>query len=1531
MEILLRRSLQTIKELKQQSLRTKEPIAVIGMSCRFPGGCSSPEAFWEFLKNKGDGVRDVPAERWDIEDYYDPEPGTPGKMYLRQANFLQEDVGLFDARFFRISPLEAAEMDPQQRILLELSWEALERAGQNVEGLRGSDTGVFIGIIGSDYGRLPRDPSKVNPYRGTGSIPSIASGRIAHVLGFHGPALSVDTTCSSSLVSLQLACDSLRKGKSAMALAGGVNMMLSPNPMISLCMMNALSADGRCRPFDGDGQGYGRAEGAGLVVLKRLSTALADNDPILAVIRSTAVNQDGPSSGLTVPNGNAQRDLIREALRDADLSGDDITYLEAHGTGTSLGDPIEIKAVKEALGDGRAADNPLLVGSVKGNVGHLEGAAGICGLIKVILCLQHKQIPANANLTRLNPRLPLDQIPATVPSALTDWIPAAGKQRIAGVSSFGFSGTNAHVILSDAPEPSRPTAAALAPTSVSVLTLSAKTPWAFETLLRGYREHLQAHPNLSLHDLCYTANVCRAAFGHRAAVIAETIPELCDRLDSLLQNRKTKDIGTGTIGESSEPPMIAFLFTGGTALLGGDLIEAAPDLRKRLEDCDTLFRPHVDGSVLDLLRATDRQAFAAASERLRTAATFSAHYALSGFLQALGIQPAAVWAETREGLLAAGCAAGILSLDAAAELTRDPESATLDACRAPQCRFLDPATGHALKKSALLNAGTWRQRSLTAARPQAMVVPLQQQGYTTMLRLGPGDGEPIPDGNGVLDIGGSWESLTRTLAALFCAGVDIDWVPYFVGPGPLNKIPLPTYPFERKRYWGPLKPSPAMPGDGVAAVAPGSQEPSRHPFQGVDLTSPMSSGRREFGYDLSLGTLPEARDTHGIVHVGYYQEMLRRVVEEVFDTTTYTITEKTFISALILSEDQDTQVRLVLEPDDGNAHRFKVFSKPASGSWDLHVEGVLRPGEPVVAAAEFSDVRTAAQSRCSGHGSGRDFYEQLKRRGINLGAAVQWVEEIWFAPGEALARFKAPASAAQIASYQTGMHPGILDACAQIFHAALGPDTPEDMKFMVVKWRDFTYFRAPENNGLWCHVLLEDDGVPKGSIRGSFDLFDGAGHLIASAGQNEMKGLKGFTVRDLKKLRETAKAQPKGVNAAWRRKLDDATPDRKSDVLVAYLREAIADVLGLSAAEISPGDTLTDLGVDSMTGMVLQTAIERDLDVSVPLETIIEGPKLTTLAGQMAADLPGEPEGAASIVPAPVPAPAMPPASAPTRSSVANPDLWFVHSKRRQTARMRLFCLPYGGGGASIYAQWPDFLPSDVDVCAIQLPHRENRLREPAFTDVSALVDALFACIEPRLDLPFAFYGHSMGALVAYRLTGHLWRHWGHKAAHLFVGGFSAPLLQPNPLLGRTQARLRTLGLEALPSIEQVKTMTDEDLTAFGQAFSGFRRIPHEETELRNLLLPIFVGDLHIVASDHGQPETGFDIPITAFHGERDEDVAEAEMARWRDLTTGAFTLQVLTGDHLFLQKDQSQHLLTRLIAEQLEPAEPRLPEATPV
>ncbi|WP_037409738.1 MULTISPECIES: beta-ketoacyl synthase N-terminal-like domain-containing protein, partial [unclassified Serratia (in: enterobacteria)] len=419
-----------------------EPIAIVGMGCRYPGGVLNTRDFWQLVNDGVDVINEVPEERWDIDALYDSDPAALGKITSRNGGFLS-DIDQFDANFFGISPREAMNLDPQQRLLLETSWEALEDAGIPPHQIFESNTGVFFGLMPSEYA-ADTAVENFNGYIKTGSSPSIASGRLSYILGLKGPAITVDTACSSSLVSIHLACQSLRTHESAMALAGGSTLNITPSMYLEFSRLRGLASDGRCKTFSDAADGTGWSEGCGVVILKRMSDALRDGDHIWAILRGTAVNQDGRSNGLTAPNGPAQEAVVRAALKQAGVQPADVDYVECHGTGTRLGDPIEVQALGAVLGEGRSTDRPLILGSVKSNIGHTQAAAGIAGLIKTVLALQHQRIPQNLHFTTPNPHIPWDALPVRVADRGIPW-PRGEKPRIAGVSAFGWSGTNAHI------------------------------------------------------------------------------------------------------------------------------------------------------------------------------------------------------------------------------------------------------------------------------------------------------------------------------------------------------------------------------------------------------------------------------------------------------------------------------------------------------------------------------------------------------------------------------------------------------------------------------------------------------------------------------------------------------------------------------------------------------------------------------------------------------------------------------------------------------------------------------------------------------------------------------------------------------------------------------------------------------------------------------------------------------------------------------------------------------------------------------
>ncbi|OBI09722.1 beta-ketoacyl synthase [Mycolicibacter heraklionensis] len=655
-----------------------EPIAIVGIGCRFPGA-DGPDSFWRLLSGGVDATSDVPADRWDVEAFYSPDPSVPGTAVTRRGGFLGQ-VDQFDFQFFGISPRESAQMDPQQRLLLEVAWEALEDAGQVPDQLAGSRTGVFVGISTNDYGFLRLgQPQLVDAYTGTGNALSIAANRLSYTFDFHGPSMSIDTACSSSLVAVDLACRSLRDGECSMALAAGVNVILSPALAINFSKARVMAPDGRCKTFDADADGYVRGEGAGVVVLKPLSRALEDNDPVYAVIRGSATNSDGRTNGLIAPSGRAQESVVVEAFRRAGLPAGAVQYIEAHGTGTAIGDAIEANALGTVLAEGRPEGSRCLVGSVKTNIGHLEAAAGIAGLIKVALSLQHRQIPASLNYTEPNPHIGFDRLPLEVVQTLTPW--PAGSRAVAGVSSFGFGGTNAHVVLTEAPQARSSHPDDTAPRA-ELLALSARSPEALTALVGEYEMALFSGGlagalmgGAALTDLCYTAGARRAHHDYRLSVVGDSPAAMFESLSAYRQGESRPGLSVGHCVPGRPGTGVTFVFSGQGSQWQGmarQLQADEPVFADALAACDDALFPHLGHSILKELAAQGGPDGSEDRSKLSDIGIlqptiFAIQVALAALWRSWGIEPAAVVGHSL-GEAAAAHVAGALSLDDAARV-----------------------------------------------------------------------------------------------------------------------------------------------------------------------------------------------------------------------------------------------------------------------------------------------------------------------------------------------------------------------------------------------------------------------------------------------------------------------------------------------------------------------------------------------------------------------------------------------------------------------------------------------------------------------------------------------------------------------------------------------------------------------------------------------------------------------------------------------------------------------------------------------
>lgn len=722
----LRRALSALKDLRTRLEEVErarsEPIAIIGMGCRFPGA-PNPRAFWELLRDGVDAIRETPADRWDAGALYDPNPDASGKVVTRWGGFL-DNIDQFDAAFFGIAPREAAQMDPQQRLLLEVAWETLEDGGQVVERLAGSKTGVFVGIhshSGDYYLMQAADARRLDVYSGTGTSHSVVSGRLSYLLDLRGPSVALDTACSSSLVAVHMAVQSLRNRECSLALAGGVNTILDPTFTIVASRMHMLSADGRCKPFDASADGIVRGEGCGLVLLKRLSDAVADGDRILAVIAGSAVNQDGRSNGLTAPNSLSQQAVIGEALANAGLKPGQIGLIEAHGTGTVLGDPIEVEALSAVFGAAQAGGYVCALGSAKASIGHLEGAAGVAGLIKAVLTLQHEAVPALTHFRALNPHITLANTPFVIPTELRPW-PAGEQPRYVGVSSFGWSGTNAHIIVGEAPRPQVTTLAASE--TPYLLPISARSPEALRELAQAYQTLVASTKSATLRDICYSAGLRRSHHAERLAVVGRTGVELAEQLAAFLKGEPRQGLSAGR-ADSQRRDLVVFVFSGQGPqwwAMGRELLAGEPFFRKMVERCDALLRPHTGWSLLEELGRSEAESRLDQTE-IAQPALFALQIGLAALWRAWGITPDGVVGHS-VGEVAAAYVAGVLSLEDAVRVI------------AHRGRLMQQATGSGKMASVELPPEAV-ERVITAYGEQLSIAAINAPAMTVM------SGDPI--------------------------------------------------------------------------------------------------------------------------------------------------------------------------------------------------------------------------------------------------------------------------------------------------------------------------------------------------------------------------------------------------------------------------------------------------------------------------------------------------------------------------------------------------------------------------------------------------------------------------------------------------------------------------------------------------------------------------------------------------------------------------------------------------------------------
>ncbi|MCC5623981.1 type I polyketide synthase, partial [Nostoc sp. CHAB 5715] len=1185
----------------------KEPIAIIGIGCRFPGGANNPEAFWNLLRDGVDTITEVPEERWNLRTFYDPDRQKPGKIYTRWGGFV-EGIDQFDAEFFGISPREAALIDPQQRLLLEVAWEALENGGQVPERLAGSSTGVFVGLYMHDYQHIQLDSSARNllgAQMTTGTAMSIAANRISYVFDFHGPSMALDTACSSSLVAVHLACQSIWNGESTLALAGGVNAILQPDMTIGMCKASMLSPDGRCKSFDAAANGFVRGEGAGIVVLKPLSQAVADKDPIYAVIRGSAVNQDGHTNGITVPNGKAQEAVLRTAYQQAGVSPEQIHYIEAHGTGTAVGDPIEANALGAVMSHNRPPGNDCTIGSVKTNIGHLESAAGIAGLIKVALILKYRQIPPNIHFQTPNPKIPFEELRLRVPQTLEPWPENGNNRRLASVNSFGFGGTNAHVVLeaietfeiNSLPQPAdaqRQNKASKEGRSL-LIPLSARNLEAIGAVAQVTHDFLTAEDsgssNVSLQDICYTASLRRGHHDHRLALVADSKEELAEHLEAFLAGESRLGMSFARL-VPGKSPKLAFVFSGMGPqwwAMGRQLLEKESVFRETIKQCDTLLRQYASWSLWEELTAQEERSRINETE-IAQAAIFAVQVALAALWRSWGITPDAVVGHS-VGEVAAAYVAGALTLEDAVQViyhrsriqtkaagqgkmlaVRLPskeverllagysEKVSIAAINSPTsvtlagdstaleeiaksleqkqifCRFLkvevpyhsllmeplkpelveslqginvqpptiplfSTVTGRAVAGSEL-NAAYWAQNMRNPVLFAAAINELTQAGYDLFLEI---SAHPVL-ASSISECfakqgqqGTVLPSLRRkeaeqvvmlgSLGKLYTLGYPIDWNQLYPEGGHL--VQLPSYPWQRERYWQESEESrQARLGQPSRRAMLSTQV---HPLLGYQMNSaqPMWDGSID---TQQLTYLKDHCVQGAVVYPGAaYVEMALAAAKQIFKQEPCFVEEIKFQKALFLPESDPPTLQLIL---DSSENSFDIYSKgkDSEQSWVRHATGKLTQiqNSNVSKQVDLDEIR----NRCTNKISKSDCYQQFQEIGLQYGPCFQGIEQLLCGERESLGRLQiSDVLEAGIDDYW--LHPAILDAS---FHVLLGAVFFEGMNdgkakgvYLPVQIDRVCFYGRPGLQ-LWSHACLVEQNATR--LKADIQLLDEAGNVL---------------------------------------------------------------------------------------------------------------------------------------------------------------------------------------------------------------------------------------------------------------------------------------------------------------------------------------------------------------------------------------------------------------------------------------------------
>ncbi|MEO5875358.1 MAG: SDR family NAD(P)-dependent oxidoreductase [Streptosporangiaceae bacterium] len=1147
----------TRARLRQAEERSQEPVAIVAMACRFPGGVDSPEALWDLVDSGVDAIGEFPADRgWDLDALYHPDPDHPGTTYTRRGGFL-DAADRFDAGFFGISPREVVATSPQQRLLLETAWEAFERAGIDPATLRGSRTGVYAGT--ATTGATPQSGTSSEASEGyAGNAPSLLSGRVSYTFGLEGPAVTVETACSSALVAMHLACQALRQEECTLAVAGGVTVMATPEVFTGFSRQRGLSPDGRCKAFAADADGTGWGEGVGVVVLERLSDARRNGRRVLAVIRGSAVNQDGASNGFAAPHGPSQQRVIRQALAGAGLAAAEVDAVEAHGTGTALGDPIEADALLAAYGRNRPEDRPLWLGSVKSNIGHTQGAAGVAGVIKMVMAMRHGVLPASLHLAEPTPHVDWDSGAVSLLTEAVAW-PETGRPRRAGVSSFGISGTNAHLILEQAPEPVADPGQP-APAGVVPWALSARTGPALRAQARALAERVEARPADTVAEVGWSLATTRSALEYRAAVVGADREELLAGLRALAADGTHPAIvGPERVaGSGGAGPVLVFPGQGSQWVgMGSELLDSSPVFAARMAECEDALAPHVDWSLTGILRGDGSEL---GRVEVIQPVLWATMVSLAAVWASYGVTPAAVVGHS-QGEIAAACVAGALSLaDAArvvavrsqalrrlsgggamaslgvgadeagkllAGLTSEAVIAAVNgpastvvsgppaavAAVAARCAetggrarmidvdyashgpqvdeivgelterlagvgpvatdtgFYSTVTGGQADTTGL-DTGYWVTNLRSPVRFADAIEALLADGHRVFVEVSPhpvltigmqetfeaAEVDAVAFGTLRRDHGGR-EQLARAVAQAFTAGLAPDWPAWF--PGTPRVVELPTYAFQRQRYWPETGTGHGGDPSGLGLTSMG------HPILGAAVELAEGDVLLLTGRLTATGLLADHQvQGKALVPGAALVEWALRAADEVGCAG---VDELVLQAPLLLPPSGGVRVQVVVRaPADDGRREVRVYSRPDLDDlpWTCHAEGVLGvgPQEPGLgldgawppAGAQPVDVS--------------EFYARAAADGYGYGPAFRGLAAAWRHGADILAEVVLPEAAGTPAGF--GVHPALLDAA---LHPALLMAEDGGMR-LPFAWSGVS-LRAADATRLRVRLTPHDQGV----------------------------------------------------------------------------------------------------------------------------------------------------------------------------------------------------------------------------------------------------------------------------------------------------------------------------------------------------------------------------------------------------------------------------------------------------------------------